>query len=499
MKLKGVSCYKFHATSFMNNLRLYNTLSRQLEQFKPLRPNKVLFYHCGPTVYWTQHIGNLRGMTMGDLVVRTFRYFGYEVLHARNYTDVGHLTGDTIGLADQGEDRMEKSVKREGLSPGAIAQKYIDQFEADTRVINLLEPSFKPRATEYTRQMIVMIKTLLEKGFAYETDLAVYFEVKKFPNYTELSKQQLENIVKDAGKAEISDRQKKYAADFALWFFRAGAHAKALQFWPSPFKSKLVKNGQGFPGWHIECSVMSKTLLGETLDLHMGGVEHIPIHHTNEIAQSEASNGKKFVNYWLHNEHLLVDGKKMAKSEGTSYSLQEIIDKDFEPMALRYFFLAAHYRSKQNYTWEALKNADASLKEIKNRIAALMLLVQGQTPKKSEIFLTFKQKFEDALADDFNIPAALATAWKTLKSQMPPEEKLELIFEFDKVFGLKLGEISQKQEFKEIPENIKSLIEQRKTARKNKDFKKSDELRKQIEDLGYELQDVLDGVKIFEK
>src|SRR3990170_1693493 len=259
------------------NIRLYNTLSKKVEEFAPLEPNKLRFYHCGPTVYWTQHIGNLRGLTMGDLIVRTFKYFGFETNHVRNYTDVGHLTGDTIGLADQGEDRMEKGAKREGLSPDAIAQKYIDQFEADTKAINLLEPDFKPRATQYVKQMIAMVKTLIDKGFAYETDLAVYFEVEKFPDYTKLSKQKLEKIIKDAGKGEISDPQKKNPADFALWFFKTGVHKNALQTWPSPFHSKQVESGIGFPGWHIECSAMSKALLGETLDLHMGGIEHIPI------------------------------------------------------------------------------------------------------------------------------------------------------------------------------------------------------------------------------
>ncbi len=492
----------------MQNLKIFNTLSKQLESFSPIEKNKIRFYHCGPTVYWTQHIGNLRGMTMGDLVVRTFRYFGYEVLHARNYTDVGHLTGDTVGLADQGEDRMEKGVKREGLSPDAIAQKYINQFEADTKTINLLEPTHKPRATEYIQQMIDMVKILLEKGFAYETDLAVYFDVKKFPQYTELSKQKLENIVKDAGKGEVSDPNKKYAADFVLWFFRAGAHANALQYWPSPFKSKLVENGNGFPGWHIECSVMSKTLLGETLDLHMGGVEHIPIHHTNEIAQSEAANGTKFVNYWLHNEHLLVDNKKMAKSEGTAYSLQEIIDKGFEPMALRYFFLTAHYRSKQNFSWEALKNAELGLREMRNKVSQLLAkakpgsrtessLPGRPAPAASKTAAEFKKRFEDALADDINAPVALAVAWETLRSEMAPEEKLGLIFEFDKVLGLKLNETTQKQELKEVPEQLKTLLSEREKARKEKNFARSDEIRKEIDSLGYEIQDGQDGIKIF--
>ena len=437
-------------------------------------------------------------MTTGDLIVRTMRYFGYEVLHARNYTDVGHLTGDNIGNADIGEDRMEKGAKREGLSPKEIADKYINQFESDAKAINLLDPTFKPRATEYIQQMIEMVKTLIAKNFAYETDLAVYFDVRKFPSYTELSRQNLENVIKDAGKGEVSDPQKKYPADFVLWFFKTGVHKNALQHWRSPFNSKLVQDGDGFPGWHIECSVMSKTLLGDTLDLHMGGVEHIPIHHTNEIAQSEAANGVKFVNYWLHNEHLLVDGKKMAKSEGTSYSLQEIIDKGFEPMALRYFFLTAHYRSKQNFTWEALKNAQASLNEMRNRVGQLLAKTKP-TAIMSETASGFKKRFENSLTDDINASAALAVAWETLKSEMTPEEKLGLIFEFDKVLGLKLKESERKQELKEIPEQLKSLLSEREKARNEKNFAKSDEIRKKIESLGYEIQDSQEGIKLLKK
>ncbi|KKT85974.1 MAG: Cysteine-tRNA ligase [Parcubacteria group bacterium GW2011_GWC1_45_9] len=481
------------------NIRLYNTLSKKVEEFAPLEPNKLRFYHCGPTVYWTQHIGNLRGLTMGDLIVRTFKYFGFETNHVRNYTDVGHLTGDTIGLADQGEDRMEKGAKREGLSPDAIAQKYIDQFEADTKAINLLEPDFKPRATQYVKQMIAMVKTLIDKGFAYETDLAVYFEVEKFPDYTKLSKQKLEKIIKDAGKGEISDPQKKNPADFALWFFKTGVHKNALQTWPSPFHSKQVESGIGFPGWHIECSAMSKALLGETLDLHMGGIEHIPIHHTNEITQSEATNGKKFVNYWLHNEHLLVENKKMAKSEGTAYSLQEVVDKGFEPMSLRYFFLTAHYRSKQNFTWEALKNAQAGLQEMREKIANLKAPTKPQKTK-SEGSEKEKTEFGKALAEDFNLPKALAIAWKVLKdNRFSDDEKKSLLLDFDRVLGLKLDEIAPKQELKNVPENIKLLLEQREKARKEKNFAKSDEFRKKIESLGFEIQDSSQGQKVYKK
>ena len=296
-------------------MKLFNTLSRSKEEFIPISQGRVLFYHCGPTVYWTQHIGNLRGMMMGDLLRRSLEFCGYVVKHVRNYTDVGHLTSDS----DTGEDKMEKGAKREGMTPEKIAKKYIDIFESDTKALNLLEPTFKPRATEYIAQMIDIISVLLEKGFAYTTDLAVYFDVTKFSTYTQLSHQQMDKIQEGAGKADVSDPRKIHAADFALWFFKAGVHSNALQVWKSPFQSLLVRDGVGFPGWHIECSAMSKALLGTTIDIHLGGVEHIPVHHTNEIAQSEGASGAPFVHYWLHNEHLLAGDKKMAKSEGTGF------------------------------------------------------------------------------------------------------------------------------------------------------------------------------------
>lgn len=470
-------------------MKLFNTLTRKQEEFKPLKSGQISFYHCGPTVYWTQQIGNLRGMTMGDLVVRSFKYLGYEVLHARNYTDVGHLTGDNIGDADLGEDRMEKGAKREGLSPKAIADKYVAQFEKDTQALNLLEPNFKPRATEYIPQMIAMVQTLLDKNFAYTTDLAVYFEVKKFKDYTKLSGQDLSKTIKDAGKGDVSDPQKKDPADFALWFFKAGIHQNALQFWPSPFKSNLTKNGEGFPGWHLECSVMSKTLLGETLDIHLGGVEHISIHHTNEIAQSESANGVKFVNYWLHNEHLVVDNKKMGKSEGNSYVLQDIINKGFEPLALKYFYFGAHYRSKQNFTWEALQGAQAGLKDMKERLSRL----KNSSDKDRVKIEKYLNDFKQALNDDLNIPQALAVSWKALKDKNLSEgEKLDLFmnpkYGFDLIFNLNLNQIPKKEP-EEIPEQIKKMVVERNQARLNKDFAKADDLRKEIEEAGYFIED----------
>jgi len=474
---------------------LYNTLTKKLEKFKPIKKGEVKLYHCGPTVYWTQHIGNLRGMFCADLAVRTLRYLGYKVKHVRNYTDVGHLTSDE----DAGEDKMEKGARREGLKPEEIAEKYIEIFEQDTRELNMLEPTVKPRATEHIKEMINMTQTLINKGYAYSTDLAVYFDVSKAKNYTKLSGQVLEKNIQNAGKSEISDPQKKHYRDFVLWFFQAGTHKNALQHWPSPFKSPLVENGQGFPGWHIECSAMSKKHLGDTLDIHMGGIEHIPIHHTNEIAQSESANGARFANYWLHNEHLLVDNKKMAKSEGTSHSLIEIKNKGFNPLSLRYLFLTAHYRSKLNFTWKSLEASQNALNKLYDFIALNKTSFSGRrepslAPETSQSKgsdlpnFNYKEKFQQAIENNFDTPKALAVIWEMIKSkEISYDDKKNALLKFDKVLGLELDKIKEKKI--EISDEVKELIKQREEARKNKDWEKADRLRDEIKKRGLAVED----------
>jgi cysteinyl-tRNA synthetase len=462
-------------------LYLYNTLTRKKEVFKPIKKGEILFYQCGPTVYWTQHIGNLRAAVLSDIIHRVFLYNDYKVKFVRNYTDVGHLVSD----GDTGEDKMEKGVKREGLSPAEIANKYIKIYENDNRDLNTLklEQKSKPRATEYIKEMQALIQVLLDKGFAYTTPLAIYFDISKIKDYTKLSGQNLEENKTGAGNGQVEDPEKKNSADFAIWFFRAGTHENAIQFWPSPFTSPLVENGNGFPGWHIECSAMSKALLGDTLDVHMGGIEHIPVHHTNEIAQSESANGVPLANYWLHNEWLMVNGGKMAKSEGTAFSLAEVKEKGFNPLALRYFFLQAHYRSKQNFTWEALQSAQTGYERLLNNISAL-----GDKFGKTD--QNFKQKFIESISADFNTPQALAIVQELLKSDLVNEDKLATILDFDKVLGLNLIEATKNsQTEKEIPENIQKLMDERKLARDNKDYKKADELRNQITALGFEVKD----------
>lgn len=469
-------------------MKIYNTLSRKIEKFEPINPPGVLMYHCGPTVYWTQHIGNMRAMVLADLIVRTLECLDYKVKLTRNYTDVGHLTSD----ADEGEDKIEKEAIKENTTPEKIARKYIDVFERDIHLLNIADPDFKPRATENIDDVIKMIQKLIEKGFAYSTDLAIYFDVSKVKNYNKLSKQNLDEQIKGAGKAEVSDSNKKNPTDFALWFFKTGKHRNALQTWKSPFTSPLVQNGEGFPGWHIECSVLANKFLAKTIDIHMGGVEHIPVHHTNEIAQSEAANGVNFVNYWIHNEHLNVDGNKMSKSEGTGYSLQKIIDKGFGPISLRYFFLQAHYRSKQNFTWEALKASENALQKLYN----FYLDLGEKSGKPDGIFVA---KFKEFIGEDINIPKAVALMWDLIKdNKVKDEDKKATLLEFDKVFGLGLNNLKKDMsaQAEEIPDEIKKLAQERELARKNKDWTQADKIRNEIESLGYTLKDTKNGCEI---
>jgi cysteinyl-tRNA synthetase len=471
------------------DIYLYNTLSKNKEIFKSIKKGQVLFYQCGPTVYWTQHIGNLRATVIADVIVRTFLYNDFKVKFARNYTDVGHLVSD----GDVGEDKMEKGSKREGLSPAEIADKYISIYENDIKELNNLEPDFKPRATDYIKEMQALVETLLEKGFAYSTDLAIYFDISKVTDYNKLSKQVLEDNISGAGSGEIQDPQKRDSADFALWFFRAGTHKNALQYWPSPFTSPLVENGNGFPGWHIECSAMSKKLLGETLDIHMGGIEHIPVHHTNEIAQSESANGTSLAHYWLHNEHLLVNNGKMSKSEGTAFSLAEIKEKGFSPLALRYFYLQAQYRSKQNFSWEAMQSSQTGYDRLLKNIVDL-----GEVSGK--INTVFQEKFRQAINNDFNTPQALSLVFDLLKTDLSNEDKLATVLDFDKVLGLDFKKIINDTGIKiNIPDEINEMVKKREHARQGGNWTKSDELRDKIFKLGYEVKDTDRGPKITRK
>ncbi len=467
---------------------LYNTLSKKKEEFKALKAGHLSFYYCGPTVYWTQHIGNLRGSFCADIIHRSFKYLNYDVSMVRNYTDVGHLSSDE----DEGEDKIESTARKEKIKAEDVANKFIEQYERDVEKMNILEPKFKPRATENIEEMISLVQLLIAKGYAYVTDLAVYFEVDKFEDYYKISGRKKDKNKRGSGRGTVLDPQKKDPQDFALWFFRAGSHKNALQFWPSPFSSKLVENGLGFPGWHLECSAMIKKILGATIDIHMGGIEHVSIHHSNEIAQSEAANEAKLANYWLHNEHLLFDNSKMSKSEGTAFSLSDIEDKGFKALSLRYFFLQAHYRSKQNFTLEALKASQKGFSKLVEKLSKL-------GPDIGLVDEGYKEKFLEYLLDDFNVSRTLALIPEILKSDLANKDKLATIIDFDSIWGLDLAKNCLENKMKkELPEEVEKLLKERELARKNKDFAEADKNRELLEKMGYQVKDLPNGQSLVE-
>jgi cysteinyl-tRNA synthetase len=467
-------------------LELYNTLSRKIETLTPADGSIVSMYHCGPTVYWVQHIGNMRAVFVVDMLVRTLHFLGHGTNLVRNITDVGHLTGDNLGDADTGNDRMENASLREKMTPEEIAEKYTNIYLEHVKKLGSLPPNHFPKATDHIGEMIEMIETLLEGGYAYVTSKAIYFDTSKVSDYTKLSKQKLDDLKEGQGHGTISDSDKKNSTDFSLWFFKTGTHKSALQTWVSPFTSTLSPDGRGFPGWHIECSAMSKYYLGDTLDIHIGGIEHVPIHHTNEIAQSESANKATFANHWLHYEHLLVDGGKMSKSEGTSYTVDDLEERGFTGTTLRYFFLQAHYRSKQNFTWEALEASDNALRKLYR--AFLVLPLGGRISQK------YNDLFIEALSTDLGTPAALALTWELLKdNDTSDDDKRATLIHFDKVLGLSLDNIGTK----EIPDSVKHLAERRVTAKNEKDWELADKLRDEITSLGFTLTDTKDGYDLY--
>lgn len=468
------------------SLKLYNTLSKEIETFSPLHKNSAVgIYHCGPTVYWAQHIGNMRAVFVVDILVRTLHFLGYKTNLVRNITDVGHLTGDNLGDADSGTDRMEKASLRDNNTPDIIAKKYTDIYIDHTNKLGALAPEHFPKATEHISEMIAMIEVLLDKKYAYTTSKAIYFDVSKVENYTKLSRQKLEELKKGIGHGDVKDIEKKNSADFSLWFFKTGTHENALQTWESPFISSLVKAGRGFPGWHIECSAMSKKYLGNTIDIHVGGIEHVPIHHTNEIAQSEAANDQTLARYWMHNEHLMVNNSKMSKSDGTSYTIDDLASRGYDAIVLRYFFLQAHYRSKQNFTWEALEASSSAISKLYS--------IYDKLPEGGQISEKYISLFKDSLSNDLSTAGALATLWELLKdSNIKDADKRETILAFDQILGLSLF----KRTKKEIPTSIKHLAEKRMQAKKDRDFELADKLRSEIEYLGFIIRDTADGYTI---
>lgn len=454
------------------DIYLMNTLTRNKDKFIPVDEGKVGIYSCGPTVYWNQHIGHMYAYVQWDILVRFLRSAGYKVRWVMNVTDVGHMTSDE----DIGEDKMEKGAKREGLTVWQVANKYIDQFKDSMRLLNIAPPDVLCRATENISEQISLAEKIEKNGFAYITKKGLVYDTSKFPDYAKFANLNLSEM-KSRSDVEV-DPEKKLPWDFFLW----AINSKHIMKWPSPW-------GEGYPGWHIECTAMSVKYLGENFDIHTGGIEHIAVHHTNEIAQAHAAFGKQTANYWLHNAHLLAEGGiKMSKSLGNFVTAQELVEKGYNPIALRYLFLNSHYRKGMNFSFEALKGAESALSGLRFRISSLRNEKERTvlSPEKEQKTQVFENHFNKALADDINTPQALAVLWEMLKSNIPSEDKYDLAMSFDEILGLNLSEAPKKVE---IPENIKKLMDERQKLRSEKKFAEADEIRKQIEELGFKVND----------
>ena len=462
-------------------LTLYNTLTRQLEPFQPLHNKDVGLYTCGPTVYDYAHIGNLRTYIFEDILRRVLKYNGYKVTQVMNITDVGHLTDD----ADFGEDKMEKGARREGRTALEIAEFYTRAFKENMKDLNVLEPHIWCKATDHIKEQVSQVQILIDRGYTYETGDGIYFDTTKLPDYGKLARLDKQDL--RAG-ARIEMGEKKNPHDFALWKFTPPGEKRQME-WEAPFgvaQGKSVR--KGFPGWHIECSAMSMKYLGDQFDIHCGGVDHIPVHHTNEIAQAEAAGGKKpWVKYWLHGEFLLIadpstgSGSRMGKSEGNFITLQTIKDKGIEPLAYRYFVLQTHYRQQLNFTWEALAGAAQALHNLRDHVRRI--------PKDAETDPEVEDNFLRALNDDLNIPRALALVWESLKAQ---KLTLQTIIHFDKILGLNLHD----PEMTKITEEVERLLLRRAQARAEKNWAESDRLRELIAKLGYRVEDTEAGQQL---
>lgn len=479
--------FKKQRKSVLPKLLLHNTLSGKLEVFEPLN-GVVKMYNCGPTPYDEQHIGNLFPPVVANVLRRTLEASGHKVHQVTNITDFGHLTSDS----DTGEDKMTLGLKREGLAMTmanmrTLAEKYAAIFFRDIGMLGIDTGTITfPRASDYIGEQIALIQTLKEKGYAYKTSDGVYFDTAKFAGYGKLGGINI-GALKEGARVE-ANAEKRSPADFALW--KLDTKKDLALGWESPW-------GKGFPGWHIECTAMIFTLLGKQIDIHTGGIEHIPVHHNNEIAQAEAATGKQFVRYWLHNAHITIEGKKISKSLGNTVYLHNIVDRGLNAKALRYWFLTGHYRTPMNFTWDALEGADTGLKRLSRAFLEM--------PKGGVADEVFIKDFYGALANDLDTPKALARMWDLMKDDIvAPADKRASLIEADKVLGLglndertaaKLAVIEQT----DLPEEIQKLMADREAARLGKDFTKADELRTQIESLGFDIQDTPEGQKVTKK
>ncbi len=461
-------------------LKLYNTLTRKKQIFRPIRDKKVSLYTCGPTVYDYAHIGNLRTYIFEDILRRVLEYNSYSVNHVMNYTDVGHLTSDT----DTGEDKMEKGARRENKTVWEIAEFYIKAFQKDSAALNILKPKLTPRATAHIKEQINLIKILEKKGFTYKTNDGIYFDTSRLKDYGRLAHLDIKGL--KAGARIKMTEGKKNPTDFALWKF-SPKNSKRQMEWDSPW-------GKGFPGWHIECSAMSQKYLGKQFDIHCGGIDHLNVHHTNEIAQSEVAFGKIPARFWLHGEHLLIGAGKMAKSEGNFLTLNYLIKKDFNPLAFRYLVLTSHYRSKLNFTWQSLQAAQNAL----DNLYAFVQMADDKQPAFAKAsagkqIKNYEKQFLAPINDDLNTAKAISIVWQIIKDNgLSNKAKGRLLLKFDKVLGLGLDKLKPLK----IPLKIRQMSQKRELLRANKQFIQADELRKEIESLGYRIEDTAFGPRV---
>ena len=452
----------------------YNTLTKKKELFVPIEKGKVRMYSCGPTVYKNATIGNMRTNLFQDTLRRVLRYNGYELKHAMNITDVGHLVSD----GDEGEDKMLKSAREEHKTPLQIAEYYTKLFFNDLERLNIETPEIVCKATDHIKEMLELVQKIMERGYAYETSTAIYFDVSKLDEYGILSGVNLRE--QKAGARVEVDPEKRNPYDFALWIKAPENH---LMKWDSPW-------GPSYPGWHIECSAMSTKYLGEVFDIHTGGIDLIPTHHENEIAQSKGACGKIPAHYWMHGEYLLINGGKMSKSLGNVYLLDDIINKGYDPLVYRLFNFSCHYRGKLNFTWEGIEAASVALDRLRD---GYQKHLAGTAEVSDEIINDMENRFHQAINDDLNMPLAMSVVWEAIKYADKSPKIAKLLEKFDTVLGIK---ITEKKEQEAISEEILELVEQRKKARQEKNWAESDRLRDLISEKGYSVKDTKDGMEV---
>lgn len=452
------------------DIYFYNTLAHSKDKFKPIDEQEVKIYSCGPTVYKDATIGNMRTNIFQDNLRRTLEYNGYKVKQAMNITDVGHLVSD----GDEGEDKMIKSAKQEGKTPLEIANYYTKLFFRDLERLNVEIPEIICKATDNIQDMLKVVEELVKKGYAYETSTAIYFDISKLDKYPVLSNLDVEN--QKAGARVEVDTEKRNPHDFAVWIKAPENH---LMKWDSPW-------GPSYPGWHIECSVMSQKYLGEVFDIHTGGIDLIPTHHENEIAQSKGMCGKIPANYWMHGEFLLINGGKMSKSLGNVYLLQDIVDRGYDPLVYKLFCYSIQYRKKLNFTWEGMDSAKIALERLRE---AYQKHVNGTEDVAEELISKYEKDFNEAINDDLNMPVAMSVVWEVAKRTEKSKKLAELLKKFDKVLGIKIDEYKKE----EIPDEIKELLTKRAEARKNKSWAESDKIRDIIKEKGYIVKDSKEG------